>query len=878
MKEETKEPAVSSPMMKQYYDVKKQYPGCILFFRLGDFFEMFGEDAKKASKILEIALTSRSSGEGRQIKVPMCGVPAHAVDSYISKLVNRGERVVLCDQVEDPKLAKGLVKRDVIRVVTAGTALENNLLSEKTNNYLIALVENSGRIGLALADVSTGAFSVVQFEGEGSFQKLSDELGLLSPRECLIPEKSLNDEDELCQFLRREIPDASIQSLEDWAFEPEEAFMRLTRYFEVPTLDGFGLPKSHAGIPAAGAILYYLSQTHKVALKHIREIKVYSRENYMVLDRSTQENLELVQSRHTGGVDGTLLSVLDQTQTAMGARLLRYWVLHPLTSLAGIRERHGAVAEFSQKQAELTGLTEILQQVHDLERLCGRVGSQIAHARDLLSLKQTLLQVPAVKKVLAGFSAKRLKTLHKEMLPLDELGALLEKSIREDANLSLKEGRLIKPGYSKELDDLLHISKGGKEWIAQLQQKERERTGIGSLKVQFNQVFGYYIEISKSNLDKVPDDYDRKQTLVNAERFITPELKKHEELVLGAEEKIFSLEFDLFVQVRDTVAKSIPELQQVSRALAEVDSLACLARVGLDHSYIQPEMTENGRYFIEQGRHPVLERVVSEGFIPNDTEFNEQTQILLITGPNMAGKSTYLRQTALISLMAQIGSFVPAKSAVLPVVDRVFTRVGASDQLLRGQSTFMVEMIETANILHSATEKSLVILDEIGRGTSTFDGVSIAWAVAEFLHDKIKARTLFATHYYELTELPLTLPRVKNMNVAVKEWREHLIFLRKIVEGSCDRSYGIQVGRLAGLPQDVLGRAKQVLAALEKAHYKEGGKPAWVKGAPSPQISLFESKPSEPSWVEEEVKEIDLNAVTPMEALKKIKEWQDGLK
>ncbi len=860
-----------TPLMRQYTQIKSRYEDAILFFRMGDFYEMFNEDAKKASRVLQIALTKRGKSEGMDI--PLCGVPFHAGDGYIAKLVRNGYKVAVCEQVEDPKKAKGIVKREVIRVVTPGTVLEEGMLEERENHFLASLVAENGAVGLSFLDLTTGEFMMSEKKGEGLAEFLLGRFGTFEPKELIVPAEQ--QDSPLLQEVSRELSGVPIQPMEGWAFQKMETYRKLTRYFETATLEGFGCEDVPLGVAAAGALLHYVEETQKGAVSHIQGIRVLRDGKRMFLDGATIRNLELVRCNLDGGKRGSLLAVLDRTRTAMGGRALRQSLLSPLLDPDEIRRRQGAVADLHDDPALLDDLRDRLDAVHDMERLTGRITLGAAHGRDMLALAESLEPLPEIKEQLKDLAAPLLIEFRKGIDELQDVRERIRKAIHEDPPLNLREGRLIADGYSEELDELRSIGREGKGWIARLENRERERTGISNLKVKFNKVFGYYIEVTKVNLKDVPDDYVRKQTLVNAERFITPELKEYEAKVLGAQERIVELEYDLFRTVREEVAAERRRIQQTASVLAEIDALASLAAAAREHRYVRPTISEGTTLMIREGRHPVLEVLDPSGtFVPNDTDMDtDQKRLLIITGPNMAGKSTYMRQVALIVLMAQMGGFVPVTEAEIGVVDRIFTRVGASDALIRGQSTFMVEMNETANILHNATSRSLIILDEIGRGTSTFDGVSIAWAVAEFIHNRICARTLFATHYHELTELAMTLPGVRNYNIAVREWNDEIIFLRKIVEGGADKSYGIQVARLAGLPSEVIDRSKEVLENLERSELGEDGEPVIAHQEAFKSLNLqpdlFAGRPHP---VLQELRNLDIRNMTPLEALNRLAE------
>ncbi len=846
-----------TPMMKQYLTLKEKHKDKILLFRLGDFYETFFEDAEITSRVLGIVLTSREAGKGR--RVPMAGIPYHALESYLGKLIREGYKVAICEQMEDPKLAKGLVKREVVRIITPGTILEENLLKESSPNYLLSLFPSSKRWGMAWVDISTGDFWAWEAEEE----KGKELVEKLSPSEILLPE-SVPSPSYLDNL-------SSLTPYPDWSFSPQVAKETLCNHFKVHSIDGLGIREFPLAMGAAGGLLSYLKDVEGRVPDNIQNLRLYSSEEYLMLDSDTIRNLELIKTYRGEEGEGTLLSILDNTLTAMGARLLRYWLLHPLRKVKEIESRLDAVEEMVKSLPSLKKLRENLKGLSDLERIISRLDAGLARARELIGLKNTLKKIPHLKETLSTFSSSLLKELFQQLDEVKEVSSLIEEAIVESPPLSLKEGGLIKEGYSPELDELKKISQGGKEWIADLQRREIQRTGIKSLKVGYNKVFGYYIEVTKPNLHLVPSDYIRKQTLTNAERFITPELKEKESLILGAEERIKEMEYEIFLQVRERILKYLPQIQRTARALATIDTLASLAMVALKNNYTRPQVDTGESILIQEGRHPVLERILSEPFIPNDTEISPTSRILIITGPNMAGKSTYIRQVALIVLLAQMGSFVPAKEAKIGVVDRIFTRVGATDELTRARSTFMVEMNEVANILRNATSESLIILDEVGRGTSTFDGISIAWAVAEFIHENIHARTLFATHYHEITELERDLPQVKNYHIEVKEWGGKVVFLRKIKPGSTDRSYGIQVARLAGLPHNLIQRAQEILKNLERKH--EGITKKRVKD--EEQLTFFSPRPHP---ILEELKKLDILKITPLQAFEILKEITQRLK
>ncbi|TYP48684.1 DNA mismatch repair protein MutS [Thermosediminibacter litoriperuensis] len=852
---------MDTPMIKQYREIKEKYKDYIVFFRLGDFYEMFFDDAHIAARELEIALTSRDP----ENRVPMAGVPYHAADQYIYKLISKGYKVVICEQVEDPKQARGIVKRDVVKIITPGTITEINALEEKKNNYLVCIYRDKGDFGIAAADLMTGEFLTTEIHCAHPYQELLDELSKLEPRECLVNAGFLEDA-SLKEAVNANF-DILLTFKENDFFGIESARELLSSQFSLGELNDI-FRRPFATI-ASGACLNYLRETQRLALNHINSIRYYERNEYMALDLSCRRNLELTQSLTEGKRQGSLLWVLDKTVTSMGGRTLRKWVEQPLIDIIKIKERQDAVEDLYHNYFLRQELRDQLKNLYDLERLTGKLVCGNLNARDLLAIKNTVKYFPKIKELLAKGRSKLLITLCNELDPLDDVYELLETAINDDPPISVKEGGIIKDGFDPEVDRLRKASTEGKSWIAELERKERERTGIKSLKVGYNKVFGYYIEITKANLSLVPKDYIRKQTLANGERFVTEELKEYESLILGAEEKLLDLEYQLFCRIREDLITKIPRLKKSSQVVSALDALVSLAEVASSNNYVKPELTLKDEINIVEGRHPVVELTLKdEMFIPNDTRINcSDSMISIITGPNMAGKSTYMRQVALIVLMAQMGSFVPAKSAQIGIVDRIFTRIGASDNLASGQSTFMVEMVEVANILKHATSKSLLILDEIGRGTSTYDGLSIAWAVIEYIHRHIKAKTLFATHYHEITQLK-KLEGVKNFKVLVKERGEDIIFLRKIVAGEADKSYGIEVAKLAGLPKSVIQRAQEILKDLEE---NDGAR------AKEPQIAATKDTPSDDAQLNIEslkneqvirmIKELDINTITPLEAL-----------
>ena len=806
-----------TPMMAQYRSIRRELPeDTLLFFRLGDFYEMFFEDAKTASEILDITLTKRHS-------TPMCGVPYHASASYLERLVKAGKKVAICEQVEDASAAKGIVKRDITRIVTPGTILDEVSLERNQNNFLAGLFKEKESFGLAMLDLSTGEFWIEESE---SLANIQTNLARYAPAECVIAEGQFQD-------FTLEESGTLLTAGEDWTFEQASATDLLLRHFQLHSLEGFGCTGLSAGLSAAGGMLYYVKTELRRNLEHVRTLRVKNPTDYMLIDETTATNLELVSPINTRATyKATLLHVLDSTCTAMGGRLLREWLLRPLNHLEQIVQRHDAVELLVKNQTYLRSLRDVLSDIKDVERLISRIGSTAGNPRDVRAMGSSLVQMPLLKSLLAE-KGTLLEEIGAQIALLPEVVELIDAAINEDPPLHLKEGGVIRTGYHAELDELRTAATLGRKWLADFQASEMERTGIKSLKVRHNKVFGYYIEISKSYLNQVPETYIRKQTLVNAERFITPELKEYENKIFGAQERSIALEQELFAAVRKKVVEHLDAIQKNALCIAQIDILSTFAERALANRYIRPIINASGDLKIQDGRHPVVEQMPNaERFVPNDTTLNQKThQLIIITGPNMAGKSTYIRQVALITIMAHMGCFIPAAHAEIGLVDRVFTRVGASDDLARGRSTFMVEMQETANILNNATPKSLIILDEIGRGTSTFDGISIAWSVAEYLckNRKMQAKTLFATHYHELTDLALTLSNVKNYSVLVKERGETITFLRKIVEGAADKSYGIQVARLAGLPQEVIERANDILKNLEEGEFEDAGQPKLAK-------------------------------------------------
>jgi len=854
--------------MEQYLAIKSQHKDAILFFRMGDFYEMFYEDARSGSEVLGITYTSRAHGKAAD--VPLAGFPHHALDTYLNKMIKAGYRVAICEQTEDPKLAKTIVKREVLEIVSPGTAVSDDLLETKRNNYLVSLFGSARLVGLAVVDVSTGEFLV----NEVPRSDLIEQVASLSPAELLAAESQMED----FSGLFRQIG-CPVTKRDDWTFQADYCRETLTSHLGTLNLKGFGLEELTVGLQAAGAVISYLREHQKEKLVHINRIRRMAGDEYMMIDAASRRNLELIQSMNQQQKQGTLLSVLDRTHTPMGGRMLVQWILRPLLKPAAIHRRQEAIAVLFRSATLRSSLAEALAKAGDLERLLAKFATARANARDALAVLTSLRTVVEIKKLLQEATDPLLAECAANLQPLPDLAFELDRAIQDHPPLSITDGGFIKRGYSVELDKLREIAYGGKDWIARLQQQEREATGIPSLKVNFNKVFGYYIEITNPHLSKVPVHYTRKQTLVNAERYITQELKEYEERILGAEDKIVSLEYELFEQLRTRILEYTRDLQTNAAMQAQLDCLVGLAQVAVENEYVRPEVDDGPVIDIREGRHPVIEKLLRPGepFIRNDAFLDNRTQqLLIITGPNMAGKSTFLRQVGLIVIMAQMGGFVPAASARIGVVDRVFTRVGASDNLAAGESTFLTEMNETANILNNATPSSLILLDEIGRGTSTFDGLSIAWSVAEHLHNTahLAAKTIFATHYHELTELELILPRVKNYNVAVREWGDRIVFLRKIVPGGCDHSYGIQVAKLAGLPQEVISRAKEILQNLEAEALNGSSRPKLAEHHERQkekvqQLNLFGELEKA---VREELKNIDPNQLTPLQALSKLDE------
>jgi DNA mismatch repair protein MutS len=865
---------MSTPLMKQYRSIKGEYPDAILLFRMGDFFETFEEDAVTASKVLGITLTKRSNGAAREI--PLAGFPHHALDTYLPKLVRAGYRVAVCEQIEDPKQAKGIVKRDVVEVVTPGVIFTEKLLDHKRHNFLasIALLEESA--GIAFVDASTGDF----FVAELPLTQLRDQLETIGPSEVIVSKK---DQERLQHLLGKQSFEVPMTRLDDWVFSSDTAYEILLLHFKTQNLKGFGIDTMRSGIMAAGAAIHYLKETQKASLPHLQNIRRYFIEDYITLDAATRRNLEITFSMNDGSKAGTLISILDHTNTSMGGRLLRYWITHPLKSLLLIQQRLDAVKECCNAHDARERIQTLLQEVVDFERLTGRICTGRANPRELMALKHSLLRIPMLHTALEFAGSELLGRVRNELEPLDDLVQLIGSTLVDEPPAVIVDGGVIRPGLHPELDEIREIAVHGKEWMKNYQETLRNDTGISSLKLDYNRAFGYYITVSKANVDKVPESFVRRQTLVNAERYITPELKEYEDKVLNAKEQILQLETELFSELRLKLADHSKRLQKLAQAIAVLDCIMGLSSVALERQYSCPDVNEGSIIDIRGGRHPVVETMLDPGerFVGNDSYLDAERQIMIITGPNMSGKSTYSRQVGLIVLLAQIGSYVPAASATIGIADRIFTRVGASDNIAAGESTFLVEMQEAANILHNATPKSLVLLDEIGRGTSTFDGISIAWAITEYIHDheECRARTMFATHYHELNEMADIFPQIVNYKVEVREYQDKVIFLRNVTEGTADHSYGIQVAQMAGLPERVIQRAKDVLKSLEGQDLTVLAESSRRKGRVKPgrfQINLFEATDLE---LKERLQALDVNNMTPLqafEALEHLKKLAEG--
>ena len=867
-----------SPMMQRYLETKKEYEDCILFYRLGDFYEMFFDDAITASRELELTLTGKDCGQ--EERAPMCGIPHHAAEIYVSRLIAKGYKVAICEQLEDPKKTKGIVKRGVIRVVTPGTLVDSNMLEERKNNYIMSIFKTGIYFGISVCDISTGEFYSAEIKEQNNFPTLLDEIARYTPSELVVNSMMANCEEEMAKIKER-FENVYITKFNDKFFKTE--LNNIDLRFNIIDNDGKKLENIKEKtliIASINALVEYIEETQKTSLDHINKITIYNLSKYMALDINARRNLELTEKMRDKSKKGTLLWVLDKTSTSMGGRLLRRWLNDPLIDVKEINKRLNAVKELKDDLMLRGEIIENLKKVYDIERLAGKMAYGNANARDMVTLKNSLMKLPEVKQILTNCKSELLKELYKNLDELQDIYQLIETSIVDDPPMTIKDGGIIKLGYDEEIDKLKTAQTEGKNWLIDLEAEEKEKTGIKNLKIGFNKVFGYFIEVTKSNLDQVPERYIRKQTLTNAERYITEELKNLENQILGAEEKVVNLEYDAFVQIRELIAKNVVRLQKTSEVVSSLDVISSFAQVAEDMNYCMPEVNSEGKIDIKGGRHPVIEKILGAGsFVENDTYLDkEENRLAIITGPNMAGKSTYMRQVALITLMAQVGSFVPATSAKIGVVDKIFTRVGASDDLSMGQSTFMVEMMEVANILNEATSNSLVILDEIGRGTSTYDGLSIAWAVAEYIADKEKcgAKTLFATHYHELTELENKLEGIKNYSIAVKEKGEDIIFLRKIVQGGTDESYGIHVARLAGVPKIVTKKANEILRSLERKNILKGKKEEKQdKKQVEGQFDLYNYKLAE---IAHEIDKINLNELTPIDALNTLVRIKEKMK
>ena len=859
----------TTPAMRQFHEAKRQVGDAIVFFRMGDFYEMFYDDALTASRALELTLTSRQK-DGSGGAIPMCGIPYHAADTYIGRLIRRGFKVAVCEQVEDPRQAKGLVRREVVRIVTPSTYLHQGYLDDKEASYLMAVAPGTEGVGASLVDLSTGDFFTSEHSGEGRWQKLKDTLATYRPREIVFPEDSTVSSEILNGVSGEERPVETPR--EPWRFEYEAARDLLLRQFGTVSLDGFGCEGRRLAVAAAGAALQYLQETQHAGLTHISSLRYREEGEHLILDPVTLRNLELTSSLSEGGRQGTLLSILDKTQNSMGARMLKQWLLRPLVDMEAIGGRLDAVEQLAFDTITRTKLAGALKPLVDIERVLARITLGNASPRDFVGLGQSLAVIPRLSSLLAELHAPLLKKVTEGMDPLEDVRSDIEATLVLEPPATIRDGGVIRKGVSAELDELQRLRSEGKQTLAHIEERERERTGIGSLKVRFNKVFGYYIEVTKSKLGAVPDDYIRKQTLVGAERYITPELKEYEEKIMTAEERISVMEAELFEALLGRVVDQAARIRQTAQAIATIDVLGALGELAAASQYTKPRFHDGFDLQVKQARHPVIEATLGEPFVPNDIDFDPDNHLIVLTGPNMGGKSTYLRQTALVVIMAQMGSFVPALEAKLPIVDRIFTRVGASDNLFRGRSTFMVEMQETAHILHHATTSSLVLLDEIGRGTATFDGLSLAWAVTEYIasNKNLRCKTIFATHYHELTDLAAELPGVTNYHVSAREWKDDIVFLRKVVRGGSDRSYGIQVARLAGLPPSLITRAQEILTNLEKSEFDLEGRPRLSAGAGAPptsserQLALFAEVEDR---VASELRKLDLDQMTPLQAL-----------
>ncbi|AQT69893.1 DNA mismatch repair protein MutS [Anaerohalosphaera lusitana] len=862
-----------TPAMKQYHHFKEKYADAILFFRMGDFYETFYEDAKTCSRVLGLALTSRDKNTD---PIPLAGLPYHAVDGYLKKMLQAGYKVAVCEQVEDPKQAKGVVKRDVVRVVTPGTLTDDMLLEAREDNFLCSVFLGPKSAAVSWVDISTGHFFVQELEDD---KAILDEVMRLGPKECLLPEmrgELFEMEGKKLEQQIERLTGATVTRRPGWYFDSHMAKDKLLKHFEMKTLEGFGIDDGFVGVNAAGAVLEYLEETQKTALTHISSLRKVSRSNFLQIDQTSLRSLEILRTIRSESKKGTLLDSVDQTLTGMGSRMMRAWICMPLCDVGAIEMRQDAVAEFAENESACEDIRGQLKEVADLERIVARISTFRTSPKDLLSLGWTLRRVPALREVLAGCEADMAGRLAERCDSMDELADLLEAAIDPDCPPHTRDGGVIRDGFSEELDHLRSVSSDGKTWLAEFQQRQVERTGLANLKVGYNRVFGYYIELPRSMAEKAPADFVRKQTLKNAERYVTDELKKYEDEVLGARDKALELEQRLFEKLREETAKYISRLQELADCIATVDCLAAFGHLARSRSYVRPAMLGDKTLEISEGKHPVLAESLGSEFVPNDVNLGgEDGDLSVITGPNMAGKSTYIRQVALLVLLAQTGSFIPAKEAKIGVVDRIFTRVGASDELMRGQSTFMVEMTETANIINNATDRSLVILDEVGRGTSTYDGLSLAWAITEHIANEIKCRTLFATHYHELTELAELLVNVKNCNVAVREWQDEIVFLHKILPGGTDKSYGIHVAKLAGLPKSVVRRSREILLDLENTFAKEAAGPELTRHKTSDdQQMLFVERNK---GVLDRLSDLDVNNLTPIEAINLLNQIKDEI-
>lgn len=875
-----------TPMMRQYFSMKEKHPQEILFFRMGDFYEMFFDDAKVASRMLGLTLTARNKEKD---PVPMAGIPVKALDSYLPRLLKAGQRVAICEQIQDPKEAKGIVERDVVRVISPGTITDEKLIGEKSNNFLAALILGKKNLGLAWIDISTGEFVVWEEIRE---EAIYTELSRLSPSECVLPEslhRRLDEHSDLIDSLEG----IFLTPIPDWAFDNDTAYRTLTGHFKTKTLEGYGCEHYDSGIRAAGGLLHYVKETQKNALGHLTSLRPFPGSDFMLLDRATRQALEITHTNRGGDQEGSLLSAIDRTVTALGARKLREWILKPLRHVERIHYRQEAVAHLVREGVLLEDLSEQLKHIHDLERICSRISYGSANARDLVALRTSLKTLPVLSTLLEGTECRFFSDSISNLGDFEELVERLDQTLIDTPPMTVREGGIIRKGFDAELDRLRDLSDKGTQWLAEFQAKEQQETGIPKLKIGFNKVFGYYIEITNTHSDKIPEKYIRKQTLKNCERYITPELKDFENEVLHARDNAMDLEYEIFRQLREAAQDRTRDIQLAARAVASLDVVQSFSSLAVERNYVRPEVNEGMELDIVEGRHPVLDLLMADDeFVANSIDLSEKNPLIVLTGPNMAGKSTYIRQVALLTLLAHTGSFIPAERAEIGLVDRIFTRVGSADDISRGQSTFMVEMHETANIVNNATERSLLVLDEVGRGTSTFDGISLAWAVTEHIAGKLKARTLFATHYHELTELSLVHPEVRNYTFSVKEWNDSIVFLRKVIEGAADKSYGIHVARLAGLPKGVLDRARQILSNLETQSLDLQGQPAFAPPLPKEEAETSEMDSSEEKSsvsvqldlfqdanqpILKELKKLKIESMTPIDALNYLAEIRDRI-